>query len=111
MLDIIPIPIDAIPTGIAALIAIILPPIINFINDKVKEKKYRYTIALATSGFTGLLVAMITNQFVVISGEAFFASIGITATIAQAVYVYYWKDKIEQKKVKESSEEENSEET
>jgi len=86
---------ELIPVSISSLLGIILPPAIAYVNAKVADKKKRYTIALATSIAAGILV-MLATAFESVSQVI--ATVTATATVSQAVYVYYWEGKIKAKK-------------
>ena len=83
-----------LPSGISAILSMVLPYFISLINEKVKAKKLRYIIALAMSSILGIIVTLTTNGFDFTDATAFYASAITAATFSQLIYTMFWRGKI-----------------
>lgn len=70
-------------------LGIFLPPIIDMINDDVKNPKHRFLIAMAVSVGVGLFLNI--DKFFPFQPEALLTNVSLVFSTATASYKLYWE--------------------
>lgn len=74
--------------SVSAIIGIVLPFVVDFVNKNVKTSRTRYLIALLVSILAGGVQTYFNHQW---DAKDVFGSIGVIFTLSQTVYKTYWE--------------------
>lgn len=73
---------------IAPLLGFFLPPLVDFVNREVENKKLRFWVSIGASLLVALVIELLAGNLTVAN---FFESGALVFATAQVTYNQYWK--------------------